>query len=66
MTYFYCNKLAKNADIKRHREQEIELRNKIKECEEEGDEFHAKAYRHFLNQLLASKAEVVSKIGKKK
>ena len=65
MKYFW-SELSKNADIKLHREQEIELRNLIQECENEGDEYHAKAYRHFLNQLLASKAEVTSKIGKKK
>lgn len=62
---FFCKDLPKNADIKRHREEENNLRNKIKECEEEGDEYLTKAYRNFLNQLLASKAEVTSKIGKK-
>ena len=66
MSKFFCDKLPKNADIKRHREEEIKLRNMIKECEEEGDEFRTRVYRNFLNHLLASKAEVASKIGKKK
>ena len=65
MPKFFYNDLPKNADIKRHREQEIELRNLIQECENEGDEYRAKVYRNFLNLLLASKAEVTSKIGKK-
>lgn len=62
---FFWNDLPKNADIKRHREEEIKLRNLIQEYENEGDEYRAKVYRNFLNQLLASKAEVTSKIGRK-
>ena len=56
---------AKNADIKRHMERERHLRNMIRESDEAGDKICADAYRYLLNQLLASKVEVVSKIGKK-
>lgn len=64
MKFFYKD-LPKNADIARHREREIDLRNKIKEYEDSGDEYLTKVYKQFLNELLASKAEVTSKIGKK-
>lgn len=62
---FFWGEKATNADIVRHREKEQELRDLIAAAEAEGDERHAQVYRHFLNLLLASKAEVVAKLGKK-
>lgn len=69
MKYFYNNASGLKADIARHRERELELDSKISELEaiEEPDEFQVAAlrtYRYLRSQLLQSKAEVVSKIGK--
>ena len=69
MKYFYGDK-SLNADIERHRKEEIKLREKIKELEsiENPSNFDVRALRvtrHFLNQLLQSKADITSKIGKK-
>lgn len=69
MKYFYNKASGTKADINRHREKEKELDAKISELEaiEEPDEFQVSAlrtYRHLRSQLLQSKAEVVSKIGK--
>lgn len=70
MKRFFYKQLPLNADIERHREEESELREKIRELEEENstDPFDVRAlaaYRNFLNQLLDSKAQITSKIGKK-
>lgn len=58
-----------NEDIERHRLKEQELRAKIEELEKlkSIDDLQVRvlqAYRLFLNQLLQSKADVVSKLGK--
>lgn len=60
---FFHNKLGLNTDLKRHAEKEAELRKVI---EEEEDGPYKTAYRYLLNRLLASKAELVAQIGKKK
>lgn len=62
-----------NADIERHTKAESDLRQKIETLEMKLQEnphckmtkSSLKAYREFLNVLLQSKAEVVSKIGRK-
>lgn len=60
--YFFGDASGLNADIERHRDQE----KRIQELIEATDNEIAKAsYRNLLNQLDASKAEVVSQIGKK-
>ena len=64
--FFWSKATGLKADIKRHREKEQELRDKIEELEKEGDSIFLRTYREFLNKLLDSKAEVVSQIGKKK
>ena len=69
MTYFFSKSVGLNADIERHRLKEQGLRAKIEELEklESPDKFQVRvlqAYRHILNQLLQSKADVVSKLGK--
>lgn len=68
--YFYKDASGLKSDIDRHREEELKLDSKISELEaiKEPTEFEVAAlnvYRHFRNQLLQSKADVVSKIGKK-
>lgn len=62
--YFYGTK-ATNADVVRHREKEQELRNKFAQAQANGDDRSARVYQNLLNLLLASKAEVVAKLGKK-
>ena len=67
---FFCNEKNIDQEIKRHREKENFIRSKIIELEliENKSNFDVralKAYRLFLNQLLDSKAGIVSKIGKK-
>lgn len=69
MSYFFNNKLPLKADIKRHMEQEQEIRRLLAEAEQDTSEFAPRriaAYKHFLNQLLMSKAQITSKIGTKK
>lgn len=69
MTYFYGDNLPLKKDLKRHSDEEKELLSKIREIEENPDEFselRLKVYRHLLNQLLQSKAELVDKIGRRK
>lgn len=63
--FFFGDVSGLNADIDRHRKQEKELREKLAKYEQDGNDNLVATYRHFLNQLLASKAEVVSQIGKK-
>jgi hypothetical protein len=71
MTKFFWNK-AKGLkdDVNRHRTKEAEMDAKIAELEAKGDDPMAiaalRVYRRFRAQLLQSKAEVVTKIGKKK
>ena len=69
MSYFWEQAKGVNADLKRHRNREAELRAKIDELEGKDDPMSIvvlRTYRHFLCQLQASKAEVVEKIGRKK
>lgn len=68
MKFFYKATTGLNADIERHREKELELMQKIAELELKDDPMSVRslaAYRKFLHQLQTSKADVVSKIGKK-
>lgn len=69
--YFWKDANGLKADIERHRKQEQELTAKIQELEAKDQEDPMvraclRAYRRFLYQLELSKAEVVSKIGKRK
>lgn len=67
--YFHGKMDGLNADIERHRQKQAELEAKITELEGKTDGssiIYLNTYRHLLNQLLQSKAEVTSKIGKKK
>ena len=67
---FFCKAASGlNADIDRHRKKEIEILERIAELEDKTDEFSVialRVYRNFLNQLHQSKADVTSKIGKRK
>ena len=68
MTYFWNKAKGLNADIERHRAEEQELEAKIAELEGKQDPMSIAAlrtYRRFLYQLQSSKANVVSKIGRK-
>jgi hypothetical protein len=68
MTYFWNKAKGLNADIERHRAKEQELEAKIAELEGKQDPMSIAAlrtYRRFLYQLQSSKANVVSKIGRK-
>jgi hypothetical protein len=62
MSKYFYRKLGRNADIKRHREKETELRCKIEEC---ADDRFITAYKNLLNILLQSKANLVSTLGRK-
>lgn len=69
-SFFWSKTKGLNSDIERHRNKEKELRDKISELEQmdQTDPMTAaslRAYRRFLYQLELSKAEVVSKIGRK-
>lgn len=73
MSKFFFKDIPVNADIKRHREKEQEIREKISQLENdpeiESDKFKSRAlitYRNFLSILLSSKADIVDKIGRKK
>ena len=66
MTYFYGKTKGLKADIQRHRQEESDLDAKIASLEGKDDPMSRRslqAYRSFRAQLLASKAEVASKIG---
>ena len=65
MSFFGKKTTGLKADIKRHRQQEKELLRLISEAEQAGNAQHIRVYRNFLNKLIESKADVVSKIGKK-
>ena len=69
MSFFWKKTPGLKADIKRHREQEQEFIAKIAELETKDDSMSIAAlrvYRRFYAQLQQSKADVVSKLGKKK
>ena len=71
MKWFWQDAKGLKADVNRHRAKEAELDARIAEMEARGpDDAMAVAalrvYRRFRAQLLQSKAEVVSKIGKRK
>lgn len=68
---YFWREIGLNADIDRHRQEEINLRTKIAELEakESLDYFNQevlRTYRYLLGQLLQSKAELVEKLGKPK
>ena len=68
MKYFWSNTKGLKADVERHRAKESELMARIAELEGKEDPMSIaslRTYRRFLNQLQTSKADVVSKIGKK-
>lgn len=70
MKFFWQNAKGLKADVERHRAKEAELDARIAELEARPDDPMAVAalrtYRRFRAQLLQSKAEIVTKIGKKK
>jgi hypothetical protein len=69
MKYFWGDTKGLKADVQRHRAKEAELDTKIAELEGKDDPMSVAAlrtYRRFRAQLLQSKAEVVTKIGKQK
>lgn len=71
MTFFWSKAKGIKADIERHRVQEAELDAKIAKIEnmaEPGpmDIAALRTYRRFRAQLQQSRADVVTKIGKKK
>lgn len=68
MKYFWQDTKGLKADVQRHRAKEAELDAKIAELEGKDDPMSVAAlrtYRHLRAQLLQSKAEVVSTLGKK-
>lgn len=70
MKYFWKDASGVNADVERHRSKQRALEQKIAELEQadQSDPMVVAGlivYRRFLYQLELSKAEVVSKIGKK-
>lgn len=71
MKFFWNKAKGLKDDVNRHREKEAELDAKIAELEARGSDdamavASLRVYRRFRAQLLQSKADVVSKIGKKK
>lgn len=69
MSWFWQDAKGLKADVERHRAKEAELDAKIAELEDKEDPMSVaclRTYRRFRAQLLQSKAEVVTKIGKKK
>jgi uncharacterized protein YdcH (DUF465 family) len=69
MSWFWSKATGVKADIERHRAKEAELDAKIAELEgsqEPIDVAALRVYRRFRAQLLQSKAEIVTKIGRKK
>ena len=69
MKWFWQDAKGLKADVERHRAKEAELDARIAELEGKDDPMSIAAlrtYRRFRAQLLQSKAEAVSKIGKKK
>lgn len=72
MSKYYWKKVGQKADIERHRNDEADLKARIAKCEAAaaaGDRLsavEAAAYRNCLQALQASKAEMASKLFKKK
>ena len=69
MKWFWQDAKGLKADVNRHRAKEAELDARIAELEGKDDPMSIAAlrvYRRFRAQPLQSKAEVVSKIGKRK
>ena len=70
MKFFWDKAKGVKADVERHRAKEAELDARIAELEARPEDPMAVAalrtYRRFRAQLLQSKAEVVTKIGKQK
>lgn len=70
MKFFWGEAKGLKADVERHRAKEAELDARIAELEGRQDDPMAVAslrvYRRFRAQLLQSKAEIVTKIGKRK
>lgn len=69
MKWFWQDAKGLKDDVNRHRAKEAELDARIAELEGKDDPMSRAAlrtYRRFRAQLLQSKAEVVSKIGKRK
>lgn len=67
--FFWGDAKGLKADVERHRAKEAELIARIHELESKDDPMSIAAlrvYRRFLAQLQQSKADVVSKIGKRK
>jgi hypothetical protein len=62
MSFFYKKASGLNRDIKRHRETEQEL---LLQIENATDDQTKRVYKYFLSRLLASKAGLVNKIGRK-
>jgi hypothetical protein len=70
MKFFWGETKGLKADVERHRAHEAELDARIAELEARPDDpmsiASLRVYRRFRAQLLQSKADVVTKIGKKK
>ena len=69
MKWFWQDAKGLKDDVNRHRAKEAELDARIAELEGKDDPMSIAAlrvYRRFRAQLLQSKAEVVTKIGKRK
>lgn len=67
MKFFWDKAKGLKADVERHRAHEAKLDARIAELEAKDDPMSVAAlrvYRRFRAQLLQSKAEVVTKIGK--
>lgn len=67
--FFWQEAKGLKADVERHRAKEAEMDARIAELEGKGDPMSIaslRVYRRFRAQLVQSKADVVSKIGKKK
>ncbi len=68
MKFFWDNAKGLKADVNRHRVKEAEFDARIAELEVKDDPMSVAAlrvYRRFRAQLLQSKADVVTKIGKR-
>lgn len=71
MKWFWRDAKGLKDDVNRHRAKEAELDARIAELEARGSDdpmavAALRTYRRFRAQLLQSKAEVVTKIGKRK
>ena len=67
--FFWGDAKGLKADVERHRAEEKKYMEKIAELETKDDPMSIaslRTYRRFLAQLQQSKADTVSKIGKKK